>query len=63
MTQNQIIFKIFKNGQTYLEEGTVDEDGEYKDGYKTSAILSTKNISQIELSTLKDDVVKYLNES
>ena len=58
----QIIFKVFKDGKILLEEGVVDNEGEYKYEYMTSGILSTKNIFYEELSTLKDDVVKYLNE-
>jgi len=61
--KNQIIFKVFKDNVVLLEEGIIDESGEYKDNkYLTSGTLTTKNISYSELSILKEEVVKYLNE-
>lgn len=61
--KNQIIFKVFKDNVVLLEEGIIDESGEYKDKhYFTSGTLTTKNISYSELSVLKEEVVKYLNE-
>jgi len=62
ISHTQLIFKIFKDGSILLEEGVVDDAGNYLFDYMTSGVLSTKNILYEELSTLKNDVVKYLNE-
>ena len=60
--KNQIVYKIYKDANIFLEEGIIDTTGEYKREYSTSGVLSTKNISFNELSMLKKDVVKCLNE-
>ena len=60
--KHQIVFKAYKDANILLEEGIIDTTGEYKHEYSTSGVLSTKNISFNELSMLKKDVVKYLNE-
>lgn len=61
--RNQIIFKSYSDGSTYLEEGLIGNDGEYNDkSYATSGIISTKNITSEELQNLKKEVIKYLNE-
>ena len=60
--KNQIVYKVYKDNTTLLEEGTVNEVGDYthEDGYTTSGIISTKNIPAKELAQLKDEVVEYL---
>jgi hypothetical protein len=60
--KNQIVYKIYKDGNILLEEGIIDATGEYKRGYTTSGTLTTKNISFSELIELKTDVVKFLND-
>lgn len=63
ITKNQIIFKVFKNGDVFLQEDEVNLENEVvKDGYITSGILSTKNIPYEILYALKEQSVKYLNE-
>lgn len=61
-TKNQIIFKVYKDGTILLEEGKIGEDGEYVEReYTTSGILTTKNLSFDELTTLKGETVNFLN--
>ena len=58
---NQVIFKISKDGTTLLEEGVINNSGEYKGReYLTSGIVTTKNISFEELTSLKAEVIKFL---
>ena len=61
-TKNQVVYKVYKDNTTLIQEGTVNEAGDYtyEDGYTTSGIISTKNIAAWELAKLKDEVVEYL---
>jgi hypothetical protein len=59
---NQVIFKVYKDNKVLLKEGTINDAGDYtnEDGYMTSAVISTKNLSMDELSRLKNEVIEYL---
>lgn len=60
--QNQVIFKAYKDRMILLKEGTINAAGDYtgEDGYTTSGVISTKNLSMEELVKLRDDVGEYL---
>ncbi len=61
--KNQIIFKVYNDGNIILQEGIVYIDtDEYIMKYITSGIISTDNITQEKLVALKDEVVKELSE-
>ena len=63
-TNNQIIFKVYKDGTILLEEGMIGDDGEYTGReYTTSGILTTKNISFEDLTKLKGEALSFLNAS
>ena len=61
-TKNQVVYKVYKDNTTLIQEGTINESGDYtfEDGFTTSGIVSTKNIASWELAKLKDEVVEYL---
>lgn len=63
-TKNQVVYKVYKDNTTLIQEGTINDDGDYthEDGYTTSGIISTKNIPVNELVKLKDEVVEYLKQ-
>ena len=59
--KNQVVYKIHKDGTVLLQEGTINESGDYfYDNYTFPYIFSTKYISAKELTKLKDEVVEYL---
>lgn len=59
---NQVIFKAHKDGSILLKEGSITPAGDFTndDGFMTSGIISTKNISMGELDDLKTQVIGYL---
>ena len=61
-TKNQVVYKIYKDNTTLIQEGTINDEGDYinASGYATSGIVSTRNISANELTKLKDETVEYL---
>ena len=60
--KNQVVYKVYKDNTTIIQEGTINDAGDYIGGagYTTSGIISTKNISAKELTQLKNEVVEYL---
>lgn len=59
--KNQVVYKINKDGTVILQEGVINESGDYFfDHYTFSYIFSTKYISSEELTQLRGEVVEYL---
>lgn len=61
----QVNFIVTKNGETFLSEKDISLE-ELNDntgiGYRTSGIVTTKIVSFDELTKLKEETVKFLNE-
>ena len=59
--KNQVVYKIYKDGTVLLQEGTINEAGDYfLDHYTFSYIFPVKYIPMKELIQLKDEVIEYL---
>lgn len=59
--KNQIVFKVCDNGLTTVQEGVVDGFGDDVGmHYFTLGTKITNNLSQEELSSLKNEVLEFL---
>ncbi len=58
---NQVIFKVYKNGEIYLHEETLNGEDESTPIYFGSMMSHTENLSLDELTALKDEVIEFLN--
>jgi hypothetical protein len=61
---NRIIFKVFEDGDTILNEQLVSNDADYGEEHDTmNVILETKNISKQELTRLKEEALTWLDDN